>query len=114
MKLWLDDVRSAPEGWLWAGTARNAIALICEYGPTIDEVSLDHDLGALPEHGLYARGFAEESGQMVAGYIAASHILPTSVPIRVHSWNPDGATRMAAVLQRAGYDVEIRPYRIGE
>jgi len=43
MKLWLDDRREAPAGWVWAKTAAEAIALI-DAG-TFDEVSLDHDLG---------------------------------------------------------------------
>ena len=43
-KLWLDDRRQHPDGWVRAYTAPEAIKLLSsEY---FDEVSLDHDLGA--------------------------------------------------------------------
>ena len=66
MKVWLDDIRD-PRGWLpsvrwfrgrdvdelgewtWARTAPEAIALL--EGGTVDEVSLDHDLGDEPGAG---------------------------------------------------------------
>lgn len=43
MRLWLDDVRPAPDGWVWVKTARDAIALLAAVG--VAEISLDHDLG---------------------------------------------------------------------
>ena len=43
MKLWLDDVRTPPEGWVWAKTAQEAIDLLLTR--EIEEISLDHDLG---------------------------------------------------------------------
>lgn len=42
-KLWLDDERPGPEGWVHVKTAHDAI-LYLTIG-NIDEVSLDHDLG---------------------------------------------------------------------
>lgn len=44
MNLWLDDIRPAPEGWLWVKTvdeAKQAMAL-----HNVQCMSLDHDLGA--------------------------------------------------------------------
>lgn len=113
MRLWLDDVRPAPEGWALATTAREAIALLDEHGASIEEVSLDHDLGASPSDGLYARGWAEESGLLVAQHIATSNILPTGTPITIHSWSPSGARNMANALEDAGYRPVVQPYRIG-
>lgn len=45
MKLWLDDVRPAPEGWRWVKTAGEALTLLLRGGVKI--ASLDHDLGVL-------------------------------------------------------------------
>jgi hypothetical protein len=45
MKLWLDDVRPAPEGWTLATNAAFAIRLLNENWATITDISLDHDLG---------------------------------------------------------------------
>ena len=44
MKVYLDDVRPAPPGWIRTYTAKSTIVLL-ETGE-VDEVSLDHDLGA--------------------------------------------------------------------
>ena len=43
MKLWLDDIRTAPEGWVWVKTYQQAIR--CLRGGEVDEISFDYDLG---------------------------------------------------------------------
>lgn len=43
MKLWLDDVRPAPEGWVHVRTAEEAREKLLAGG--VVECSLDHDLG---------------------------------------------------------------------
>lgn len=43
MKLWIDDLRPAPEGWLWAKTPAEALGYLTT--GNISEVSFDHDLG---------------------------------------------------------------------
>jgi hypothetical protein len=42
-KLWLDDERLAPSGWITSKTAGHAVMLLAS--GTFSEVSLDHDLG---------------------------------------------------------------------
>ena len=44
MKLWIDDLRLPPEGWVWAKTSEEAINIL-NSGAKIEEMSLDHDLG---------------------------------------------------------------------
>lgn len=43
VRLWVDDLRPAPEGWMWVESSRAAIAVLrtCD----VVEMSLDHDLG---------------------------------------------------------------------
>ena len=43
MKLYLDDIREAPEGWHLVRTVKNAIELL--KSKNVNEISLDHDLG---------------------------------------------------------------------
>ena len=43
MKVWLDDERAAPEGWVHVRTPEEAIELL--HGGDVEEISLDHDLG---------------------------------------------------------------------
>ena len=43
MKVWLDDKRTAPAGWVHVRTPEGAIELL--RGGAVEEISLDHDLG---------------------------------------------------------------------
>ncbi|MCZ4653834.1 hypothetical protein O4157_20745 [Gordonia amicalis] len=43
MKLWVDDLRTPPDGWAWAKTSAEAIGMLTDHAVT--EPSLDHDLG---------------------------------------------------------------------
>lgn len=116
MRLWLDDVRPAPEGWEWARDAETAVAKLevaLRDGEPLEAVSLDHDLGADPGQGVYARGNSEICGCYVVDYLIQVQP-PIEEPIRIHSWNPSEARKMATALNYAGYDVDLRPYRIGE
>ena len=89
MKLWLDDVREAPKGWVWAKTAQVAKDLLdsCEF----EQISLDHDLGD------------EGCG---TGYDVVCHLEnkayeghPIPQIIEIHSANPVGIARMRAGIE---------------
>ena len=43
MKLWIDDIRKAPSGWVWVKTSTEAIKMLLSR--PIEEISFDHDLG---------------------------------------------------------------------
>ena len=48
MRLWIDDLREAPEGWEWAVSSRYAINLLTwtkALGKRVETISFDHDLG---------------------------------------------------------------------
>lgn len=89
MKVYLDDVRETPAGWVRAYTAREAIALLEAGG--VAEISLDHDLGDEETCG---------SGYHVATWIeeavATRGFLPPA--IRIHSANPVGRARMEQAI----------------
>ena len=42
IKLWVDDIRPAPEGWHWAETVTEAIRILDT--AEVTELSLDHDI----------------------------------------------------------------------
>ena len=91
MKLWLDDLRPPPEGWMWARTVEEAMPHL--RSGEVAEASLDHDLGE-----------GVEEGHRLVLWMAEHGIWPTQA-ISVHSSNPPGAEMMAAVIERYG------PYR---
>ena len=45
MKLWVDDIRPAPEGWYQARSVNVAKEMIIGNYPNIEIISLDHDSG---------------------------------------------------------------------
>lgn len=91
MKLWLDDLRSAPDGWAWVNSVEEAVSLM--EGGQVTEASLDHDLGE-----------GVDEGHRLVLWMAEHDVWPSET-ISVHSSNPPGAERMCAVIERYG------PYR---
>jgi CheY-like chemotaxis protein len=91
IKLWLDDERPAPKGWLRVYTGEEAINILSKGNVT--EISLDHDLG-----------LGRMTGYDVAKWIEAKAIigqLPKIERISVHSANPVGKQQMIVTLRRA-------------
>lgn len=126
-RLWFDDIRKPPDiTWTWARTVGRAKELLVEY--SFDECSLDHDMGLDgldpnedqddPEYwdkvveianALNPR--SEENGyDLVNWMIENEHVPPV---VTIHSWNPGGASRMAARLVNAGFDCYIAPFKPG-
>jgi len=91
--LWLDDLRPAPEGWVWVKTAHEAIEQLAR--EAFDVVSLDHDLGDDEGlgTGLDVLRWIEEQ-VFLHGYRAPE--------LRVHSMNPVGREKMWAAIEAIG------------
>jgi len=87
MKVWLDDLRPAPDKtWTAVTTPHDAIKLL-ETGE-VDLISFDHDLGI--EDGV------EMTGYQVLLWIEEAVVLRGFKPpeMRVHSANPPGHARL--------------------
>jgi hypothetical protein len=118
MKLWHDDIRPAPEGWVWARTNEQAQEHLLT--GTVEEISLDHDLGfhdiEIPNEIdpddlmdlLVLRGVSEQTGLQLVDWMIEHDLVPKQV--RIHSWNPDGAKRMAYRLSDCGFYPVVSPY----
>lgn len=102
MKLWVDDVRPAPEGYIWCKSVNETIKEICseeEYykvtwfeGNPIELIDLDHDAGDYANDGgdyIKLLDWLEETGR--------------NYPIRIHSMNPVGVENMRRIIQRNGW-----------
>lgn len=99
--LWLDDTRSAPDGWTHVKTVPEAIAVL-RAGP-VECASLDHDLGdcgnlpveLLPE-GATEAPYRELTGMTLCEWMAATNIWPEH--ILLHTANPRAKDDMRAFL----------------
>ncbi len=100
MKLWLDDIRPAPNGWFWSPNAEDAMNILRAFREEITHMSFDHDLGDT--------SIPEKTGYTVALWMAEHEIWPTE-ECTVHSANPVGARRIQGVIDRYGpYDKPCR------
>lgn len=102
MKLWIDDVRPAPTGYMWLKTVNDAIRYIEIYGDYIDfdnnlvdlieVIDIDHDAGDYACYGgdyIKLLDWLEETGR--------------NYPIHIHSMNPVGVANMRAIIQKNGW-----------
>ena len=97
MKLWIDDVREAPEGYIWCKSVNETIEFIEEEeaffeltdqeGKPFSLLDLDHDAGEYASDGgdyIKLLDWLEETGR--------------SYPIRIHSMNPVGVENMRQII----------------
>ena len=107
MKLWIDDVRSAPNMYVWLKSvdeAKECIEFLEEQlvkvptglrrysGNKIEIIDIDHDAGDYGRFGgdyIRLLDWLEETGR--------------NYPIRIHSMNPVGVANMRAIIQRNGW-----------
>ena len=104
MKLWVDDVRPAPDGYVWYKSVNTVKRKIKEFELTykplklrkIEIIDLDHDAGDFSTDGgdyIEILNWLEETGR--------------SYPIRIHSMNPVGVENMRRIIQKNGW-TEVR------
>ena len=93
MKIWVDDVRPAPEGWEHIHSVNEAIgAIVLEY-ENIDVISLDHDAGDYgPPDYIKILDWVEE--------VYGSDFKPA---IKLHSANPVGIQNMRRIIEKNGW-----------
>lgn len=101
MKLWIDDVRPNPHGYVWLKSVREAKFWIrhneiaCSHYPTaepIELIDIDHDAGDYANDGgdyIKLLDWLEDTGRRY--------------PIRIHSANAVGIANMRRIIQRNGW-----------
>ena len=102
MKLWIDDIRPAPDGYIWCNSVNSAKKTIEIYGSWVDSdnnivdyielIDIDHDAGVYARFGgdyIELLNWLEETGR--------------NYPIRIHSMNPVGRENMRRIIQRNGW-----------
>jgi hypothetical protein len=115
MKLWHDDIRRPPDDtWVWARTNLEAIDVLVR--SDVSEASLDHDLGLERENPdsdptTWTLRGESPAGDGVDLCMAMYHLRLVPPRVTIHSWNPDGAERMASICREAGSEVEVCAFR---
>jgi hypothetical protein len=105
MKLYIDDLRPCPKGYVLARNYQEAIDLLEVY--TFEEISFDHDLGDSLSLIREKTGYAlipEKTGYDILCWIE-QHVFNLestrfeNTVFRVHSANPVGKARMLQVIE---------------
>ena len=95
MKLWVDDVRPAPEGYIQRESVDGTIVSLIyaeKSNIEIELIDLDHDAGDYAELGgdyINILNWMERTGR--------------NYPIRIHSMNPVGKENMRRIIRRNGW-----------
>lgn len=97
MKIWIDDIRPAPEGYKWCKSVNEAINLIGDVEEylgiaTIELIDIDHDAGEYANDGgdyIKLLDWLEETGR--------------NYPIKIHSMNPVGVENMRRIIHKNGW-----------
>lgn len=107
IKLWIDDVRPVPEGYIWCKSVNAAKSCIKNweqgyllekeymfevFGIEIELIDIDHDAGDYASDGgdyIKLLDWLEETGR--------------NYPIHIHSMNPVGVANMRRIIQKNGW-----------
>ena len=96
LKIWVDDIRPAPNDYYWCKTVNSVKRLLCDahiincYDIVV--IDLDHDAGDYAKEGgdyIKILDWLEETGRRY--------------PIHIHSMNPVGVANMRAIIQKNGW-----------
>lgn len=109
MKLWIDDIRPAPEGYVWLHTVNDTWELIksiyardfFEDAPETIEISLDHD--ASDEYSKLGGDYIEILNKLEY-YANIStdwrRYIKKYMVFHIHSANPVGVENMRRIIRR--------------
>ena len=104
MKIWLDDVRPAPDGWTHVLTAEEVISIL--ETTEVDEISLDNDLG-------YSNMTGSELIEWMERELSLNLRMPPKT-IHVHTGCPRAERHMLVVRDRIYAKVKALKIQKGE
>lgn len=95
LKLWVDDVREAPDGYTWVKSVNEAKKAIeeLEYDSII--INLDHDAG----------DYAYDGGDYIKllDWLEFMNIVDSTFTFHIHSMNPVGVQNMRNIIEHNGW-----------
>ena len=98
MKIWIDDIRPAPSGYIWVNTVNTAEMLISgcvENNTPIEVIDIDHDAGDWNDM---------EFGGDYINVLNWLEEMGYNFPIHIHSMNPVGVQNMRAIIEHNGWE----------
>ena len=112
IKIWVDDVREAPEGYIWAKSTRDALRkIVLEYKEEVELIDLDHDAGDFAKDGGDFINVLNELERLSrkttivngARFHNFWHLKCQQITFRLHTMNPVGRENMRRIIERNGW-----------
>ena len=107
MKLWIDDVRTAPDGYVWCKSTNEALRFIAKNKTEIWLIDLDHDAGEFAKEGGHFINVLNEIERLAHSKLTLGMawrvLLRDQIEFRLHSANPVGVENMRRIIQRNGW-----------
>jgi hypothetical protein len=100
MKIWVDDIRPAPEGYRWCKSTNEALCLIVDNINDIEIIHLDHDMGdTFGGDAIIILDELERLSHRKADFSKAVK----NIIFKIHTANPVGAENMRRIIQKNGW-----------
>lgn len=93
-KIWIDDCRIPPDGYLWIKTVNDAIAFILAHNNEIELLDLDHDA---------SYDYSRNGGDYIKILDYMEELGIDDIPIHLHTANPVGRENMRRIIQKNGW-----------
>ena len=96
LKIWIDDVRPAPEGYIWLKSVNEVKKYLADPhilgNYEISLIDLDHDAG----------DYAKDGGDYIK-ILDYLELVGYNGDLRIHSMNPVGVQNMRNIIQKNGW-----------
>ena len=99
LKIWVDDIRPAPDGYIWCKSTNEAKKTIWDSDDMSVLLDLDHDAG----------DFFYDGGDYVKilDWLEYYAMGKFDISVHIHSMNPVGRQNMVRICQKNGWKVEV-------
>ena len=97
MRIWVDDLRPSPDGYIWCQSTNAALRLIVSNITDVEEIHLDHDMGdTFGGDAIIILEELERLSVRKSEFAKAVH----NITFKIHTMNPVGRENMRRIIQR--------------
>lgn len=94
LKIWVDDVRPAPSGYMWVKSVNEFVSVVEHAGlESVEVVDIDHDAG----------DFYHDGGDYIRILDYLEFLGAKDIQVRIHSANPVGVANMRRIIRKNGW-----------
>ena len=105
IKVWIDDIRDTPEGYIWCRSTNSALRFITQNEDYIELIDIDHDAGDYQKDGGDFIAVLKELERLSRNprWSSIYKDIIKRYSFRIHSANPVGVQNMRAIIQANGW-----------